>query len=85
MAGTVYDVLAESVQVFTTLDKDFERMHRDEQAIIVAAVDSGRLVDNSDVDEDYWPGVEVDKFVSGWENLDHYYDYFTQFSRHDSN
>jgi len=42
--------------------------------MIVAAVDNGRLVDNCNVDEEQWSGVEVDKVVLGWENLDHSYD-----------
>ena len=45
-----------------------------QQAMIVAAVDNGRLVDNCNVDEEQWSGVEVDKVVLGWENLDHSYD-----------
>ena len=73
--GTVCDVLLSKVQIFTTLGEDFRQMDVEQQAMIVAAVDIGRLVDNSDVDEEQWLGVEVDKVVLGWENLDHSYDH----------
>lgn len=69
--GTVCDVLLPKVQIFTVLGDEFRQMDEVQQAMIVAAVDIGRLVDNCNVDEEQWSGVEVDKVVLGWENLDH--------------
>ena len=72
--GMICDVLASTVQIFTVRDEDFQRMDVKYQGMIVDAIDAGRLVDNSGVEDDYWSGVEVDRFVAGWVNLDHNYD-----------